>query len=301
MWFRNITFFRFSGTYSLTFETLIGELKRYTFEPCPIYQLSATGWVPPLGRGTDSLAHAVADRLLFCLRTEEKLLPASVLNQMVTERIAVIEDKQQRQVGRREKQKLRDQLLDELLPNALIRFRQNYAYLDIPGGWLVVDSANSQMVEKVTGFLRKTLGTLLITPIKVNQSTSLVMTNWLSQGRSPQGLSFGDRCELRGIGANSSVVTCQSQDLTSDEVRVHIESGKKVTKLGLVWNERIAFVLDETFVIRRMQFLNLVKESLGDCYNDSKNAICEAEYSIMIGELAILLPRLLELFGGEAI
>ncbi len=298
MWFRNITFFRFLGTYSLTFETLISKLNKYTFEPCLVYQLSTTGWVPPLGRKTVNLAHTVADRLLFCLRTEEKLLPANVLNQMVTERISAIEDKQQRQVGRREKQKLRDQLLDELLPNALIRFRQNYAYLDIPGGWLVVDSANSQIVERVTGFLRKTLDTLLITPLKVNQSTSSVMTHWLSQGRPPQGLSFGDRCELRG---DSGLVTCQSQDLTSDEVRVHIESGKQVTRLGLVWNERIAFVLDETFVIRRTQFLNLVRESLGNCYSDSKNAICESEYSIMTGELAILLPRLLELFGGEEV
>ncbi|MDS4068924.1 MAG: recombination-associated protein RdgC, partial [Candidatus Competibacter sp.] len=59
------------------------------------------------------------------------------------------------------------------------------------------------------------------------------------------------------------------------------------------------FVLDEALVIRRLQFRDVVRESLQDAA-DSPEALFDAEFALMAGELALLLPRLLELFGGEA-
>ncbi|MBK8181820.1 MAG: recombination-associated protein RdgC [Candidatus Competibacteraceae bacterium] len=300
MWFKNLTLFRFSEPFSPTPETLAEQLPPYAFQPCSSYQPLATGWAPPLGRKAVELVHTVASRSLVCLRTEEKLLPAGVLNQMVAERIAVIEDQQRRPVRRREKQDLRDQLVEELLPRALIRGRRNYAYLDTVGGWLVVDSANRHGVEAVTGLLRRTLGTLPITPPKVKQSVAAAMTAWLAEGRSPLDFAFGDSCELREPGEDGGVVRCRGQDLTGDEIRGHLAAGKQLTQLGLIWNGRIAFVLDEELVIRRLQFLDVIRESLDDSVTDSPEAVFDAQYALMSGELALLLPRLLELFGGEA-
>ena len=88
--------------------------------------------------------------------------------------------------------------------------------------------------------------------------------------------------------------------MTSEEIRGHLEAGKQVTQLGLIWNERVAFVLDEALVIRRLRFLDVVRESLRDSRTDSLEAVLDAEFALMTGELALLLPRLLDLFGGEA-
>ncbi|MBL8249142.1 MAG: recombination-associated protein RdgC, partial [Candidatus Competibacter sp.] len=105
---------------------------------------------------------------------------------------------------------------------------------------------------------------------------------------------------LREDEAAGGVVRCRGQDLTGAEIRSHLHAGKQVTRLGLSWDERVAFVLDETLVIRRLQFFDVVRESLRDTATDSVEAVFDAEFALMTGELAVWLPRLLELFGGEA-
>ena len=300
MWFRNLTLFRLVEPISPVFETLAERLEQHAFQPCPSHQPSAAGCVPPLGRKAVDLVHTVAGKSLLCLRIEEKVLPASVLNQVVAERIARIEDQQRRPVRRREKQELRDQLLQELLPRALTRSRHGYAYMDPAGGWLVVDSVSPRGVEEITGFLRKTLDTLPIAPPKVKRSVAAVMTAWLAECRAPVDFGLGDSCELREAGESGGVVRCRGQDLTGDEIGAHLAAGKQVTQLGLNWGGRVAFVLDETLVVRRLQFLDVVRESLRDSAADSPEAVFDAEFALMTGELALLLPRLLELFGGEA-
>ncbi len=300
MWFKNLTLFRLVEPFSLMVGTLATRLEQRAFQPCLGQQPSAAGWVPPLGRKALDLVHPVAGRLLLCLRTEEKVLPTSVLNQAVAERAAVIEDQQRRLVRRKEKQEIRDQLLQELLPRALTRSRYGYAYLDTVDGWLVVDSASPRGVEEITGALRKTLESLPIAPLKVRQSPAAVMTAWLIEGRMPAEFALGDSCELRAAAEDGGVVRCQGQDLTGEEIGGHLTAGKQVTRLGLNWSGRLAFVLDEALVVRRLQFLDVVRESLRDTATDSPEAVADAEFALMTGELALLLPRLLELFGGEA-
>ncbi len=300
MWFKNLTLLRLAEPFPFTAETLATRLEQYAFQPCPNHQPSTAGWTPPLGRRATDLVHVVNGRLLLCLRTEEKLLPATAVNQAVDERIAAIEDQQQRPVRRREKQELRDQLVQELLPRALSRNRQGYAYLDPATGWLVVDSASPRRVEEITGMLRKTLDTLSVAPLRVQQPPMMVMTAWLAAGGAPTEFALGDVCELRENDEAGGIVRCRGQDLTGDEIRGHLYAGKQVTRLGLSWDERVAFILDETLVIRRLQFLDVVRESLQDTATDSPEAVFDAEFALMSGELAIWLPRLLELFGGEA-
>jgi recombination associated protein RdgC len=88
--------------------------------------------------------------------------------------------------------------------------------------------------------------------------------------------------------------------LTGDEIRAHLAAGKQVTQLGLIWNDRLAFVLDEALVVRRLQFLDVVRESLQDNALGSLEAVFDAEFALMTGELTLLLPQLVALFGGEA-
>lgn len=298
MWFKNLTLFRFSEPFSINLETLAARLEQHIFQPCPSYQSSAAGWVAPLGRKATDLVHAVAGRWLVCLQVEEKLLPAGVLNQMVAERAAVIEDQQGRPVRRREKQELRERLIEQLLPSALIATRRCYAYLDLAGGWLVIDSASPRRVEEMTGFLRKSLTSLPIMAPKAHQAAA-EMTRWLTEGRPPSGFEFGDSCELRAPEEAGGVVRCRRQDLTGEEMRAHLLAGKQVTRLGLCWNQRMSFMLDEALVVRRLHFLDVVRELLSDNDPDSAEAVFDAEYALMTGELALLLPALLTLFGSE--
>ncbi|MFO1425014.1 MAG: recombination-associated protein RdgC [Candidatus Competibacteraceae bacterium] len=148
--------------------------------------------------------------------------------------------------------------------------------------------------------LRKTLDAFPVAPLRVAWSPAAIMTGWLAEGGAPAEFALGDAYELREAGDGGGIVRCRGQDLTSDELRGHLRAGKQVTRLGLSWDGRVAFVLDEGLVVRRLQFLDVVRESLRDTVADSPEAVFDAEFALMTGELALLLPRLLELFGGEA-
>ena len=299
MWFKNLTLFQLIEPLPLNAESLAACLDRRAFQPCPSFQSRAAGWTPPLGRKARDRLHTVAGRWLMCLRTEEKLLPPIVVNQALAERIALIEDEQRRPIRRRERLELRDQLVQELLPRALTRSRLGYAYLDTASGWLIVDSASPRGVEEITGALREAVESLPIAPPRIQQSVSATMTAWLIAGQAPGEFMLGDSCELREGGEDGGVVRCRGQDLTGDEIRAHLAAGKQVTQLGLIWNNRLAFVLDEALVVRRLQFLDVVRESLQDDTTNSPAAVFDAEFALMTGELALLLPRLLKLFGSE--
>ncbi len=300
MWFKNLTLLRLAEPFSLTAEALAARLEQHAFQPCSSHQPSAAGWTPPLGRKAVDLIHGVGGLLLICLRTEEKVLPATVVNQTLAERVALIEDQRGERVRRREKRELRDRIMEDLLPRALTRGRLGYAYLDPAAGWLVVDSASSRGVDEIAGALRKTLGAFSVAPLRVAWSPVAIMTAWLAEGGAPAGFALGDVCELREGDDGGGIVRCRGQDLTGDELRGHLRAGKQVTRVSLSWDERIAFVLDEAMVVRRLQFLDVVRESLRDTVADSPEAVFDAEFALMAGELALLLPRLLELFGGEA-
>ena len=53
-------------------------------------------------------------------------------------------------------------------------------------------------------------------------------------------------------------------------------------------------------MVRRLQFLDVLRESLREVEADSAEAVFDAEFALMSGELRRLLPRLLTLFGGMA-
>ncbi|PIE83208.1 MAG: recombination-associated protein RdgC [Candidatus Contendobacter odensis] len=300
MLFNNLTLFQLSEPWSLTAEALATRLESCAFQPCPGYQFSSSGWVPPLGRGAVDLVHAAMVCMLVCLRTEEKVLPPVVINQIMAERIAVLEEQQQGPVRRRARQELREQIIQELLPRALNRSRDSFAYIDPLNQWVVVNSASPRAVEEITAAIRKAVGTLPIVPVQAQRSPAAVMTAWLAEGSAPQGFAFGDMCELHETGEGGGVVRCRGQDLRGDELQGHLRAGKQVVRLGLIWDDRLAFVLDESLVIRHLRFLDVVQESLKTVDTDSAAAIFDAEFALMSGELARLIPRLLGIFGGQA-
>ncbi len=300
MWFKNLTLFRFAEPFAVTAGELAEKLGHAVFYPCASQEMVSLGWVPPLGPKAKDLVHAVNGCSLLCLQVEEKVLPAAVLREAIAAKVTSIQEQQMRTVRRHEKDAIRDEIMQDLLPRAFSRCRQSHAYIDPRGGWLVVNSASRRTVEELTGLLRKTVGSLPIMPLSVASAPASVMTGWLAQGELAAGFELGDECELRDAGEAGGIVRCKGQDLAGEEIRGHLQAGKQVTRLALSWDDRIAFVLGEDLSIRRLRFLDLVREQLDDTSAETEEAQRDAEFTLMSGELALFLHRLLEVFGGEA-
>ena len=147
MWFKNLSLLRFTEPFTLTASDLEQRLAAGRFQPCGRLEPMSYGWQPPLGKDDFPLVHATNGYLMICAMKEEKILPSSVVNEMVTERVAEVESRKGVPVRKKEREEIRDQVVQELLPRAFSHSRRVFAYLDPKGGWLVVDSASAKKTE----------------------------------------------------------------------------------------------------------------------------------------------------------
>jgi recombination associated protein RdgC len=299
MWFKNLTLFRFTEPFTLSSAEVEQKLETLRFRPCGSHDESSFGWTSPLGRSSEQLVHSSNGFIMVCGKKEEKVLPASVINELVLEKIADVETEQARKLSKKERTEIKDELIFELLPRAFSFSRHSYAYIDPKGGWVVVDSSSSKKAEDLLSSLRKCLGSLPVVPVNTIENPILTMTEWLINNQTPTGISIEDECELRSPEEEGGIVRCKKHDLALPEIKNHLETGKQVIKLALNWEDRLSFVLDEHLSIKRLKFLELIQEQVTDTNAETEIEHFDVDFSIMTAEFANFLPRLLELFGGE--
>lgn len=299
MWFKNLCPYRLMEPFNLSPEALEERLARDAFRSCERLEMTSRGWMPPLGQEGVQLVHAASGYLMLCLREESKMLPAAVIKEALVERVREIERRESRKVRKREKDMLRDEIVHDLLPRAFSRTRDTYGYIDTANGWLVVDSGNWRMAETFTEQLRASLGTLPLSPPQTAEDPQSVMTRWLAQNRLPGDVELGDEVSLEDPRAKGCEARCKRQDLFANEVKAHIESGKRVRRLALTWGEHLSCVLEADLAVKRLRFLDMVTEQSEATEAESDAQRFDTDFTIMTLELAQFLPRLVALFGGE--
>jgi len=297
MWFRNIQLYRLTESFDLDAEALNKALNEKSFKPCGGLDTHSLGWAPPLGKHSELLVHAANGRLMICLRREDRLLPAAVIREALAEKVEQIEAAEARPVGRKEKTRLKDEIVIDLLPRAFTRSHHLYAYIDPKAGWVVIDSATPKKAEEMLSVLRETLGSLKVVPLAVNNAPAMSMTRWV-EGTLPANFVAGDECELKEPVENGAVIRARKVDLAGDEVQTHLDAGKQVTKLAVEWNERIGCLLCDDLSIKRLRFLDLVMEEAAEVDADDAAARFDADFTLMAMELGHFFPALIEALGG---
>lgn len=297
MFFRNLTFFRLPPGLDVAVDELEARLDGQRLRACGPLELATRGFVSPFGRESEVLAHRQGACALVAVGVEERLLPAVVVNEALAARIAEVRAREDRRIGGRERRRLKEEVVNDLLPRAFVRPARRAAYLDFERGWLVIDTASRKAAEDVVTELREAFGSFPALPPAPEESPRALLTAWLAEGSLPPGLALGEECELRDPAAAGAVVRCRRQELESDEMREHLKAGKQVFQLGLVFEDRIAFVLGEDLVVRKLRFLDVVHEELGEDARESAAAELDATFALMTLELGNLLARMEQWFG----
>ncbi|MRD73984.1 recombination-associated protein RdgC [Rhodocyclus tenuis] len=296
MWFKNLQIFRLSTDAPLSAAVVAEQLAQRPLNACSALDAQSFGFTPPRDGG--DLVHVVNGQWLLALGVEQKLLPGSVVTQFAKDRAREIAENEGRKVGRKEMRELKERITEELLPRAFVRRRTTFAWIDPKNGWLVVDASAPAKAEEFLEALHKTLEALPVKPLRLARSPVAAMTGWVAGNEAPAGFSIDQDLELRS--PEKATVRYARHSLDGDEIRAHIANGKTVTRLGMTWNDRISFQFGESGAIKRLAFLDVLKdENETDAANDDERF--DLDFALMSGELARLLDDVIEAVGGEVV
>ena len=295
MWFKNAFIYRLASQNSITPDVLNEKLASRPLLPCSGLDKQSRGWVPC---HSEKLVHSVNKQILFALGVEQKLLPTTIINRFAKERAAEIEAQQGYKVGRKEMKELKESITEELLPRAFSLQRTTYAWLDIVNGYLVIDAASSARVEELLELMNKSLDNLPFKQLHTAISPVAAMTDWLAGNNAPAGFTIDRELELRATGESKATIRYANHELEGEEILKHIAAGKRVTRLGLTWNDRISFVLTEQMQIKRIEFLDIIKNESTEMAENA-DELFELDFTLMKGELAKMLADLTNALGDE--
>lgn len=302
MWFKNLLTYRLTQEVPFEPEALEAALASKPARPCASQELTTYGFVAPFGKGEDSpLVHVSGEYLLIAARKEERILPSSVVNDAVKEKVEEIETEQMRKVYKKERDQIKDEIIQAFLPRAFIRRSMIFAAIAPRLGVILVNSASAKRAEDLLSTLREVMGSLPVRPATVKIAPVATMTEWVKSQEAAEGFYVLDECELRDTAEDGGIVRCKRQDLTGEEIQLHLSTGKVVTQLALAWQDKLSFILDDKMVIKRLKFEELLQEQAEQDGGDEAAQQFDASFQLMMMTFAEFLPVLFEALGGEEI
>ena len=302
MWFRNLLVYRLTQDVAFEAEALASALAEKPARPCASQELTTYGFVAPFGKGADApLVHASQGFLLIAARKEERILPGSVVRDAVKEKVDEIEAEQMRKVYKKERDQIKDEIVQAFLPRAFIRRGTTFAAIAPAQGLILVDASSPKRAEDLLSTLREAIGSLPVRPLSVKIAPTATLTEWLKTQQAAADFHVLDECELRDTHEDGGVVRCKRQDLASDEIQLHLSAGKLVTQLSLAWQDKLSFVLDDKLVIKRLRFEDLLQEQAEQDGGEDALGQQDASFTLMMLTFVEFLPALFEALGGEEI
>jgi recombination associated protein RdgC len=302
MWFRNLLVYRLTQDLPFDAQALETALAAKPARPCASQELSTYGFIAPFGKGEDApLVHVSQDFMLIAARKEDRILPGSVVRDALKEKVDEIEAEQMRKVYKKERDQIKDEIIQAFLPRAFIRRSATFAAIAPKLGLILVNAASPKRAEDLLSTLREAIGSLPVRPLTVKVAPTATMTEWVKTQQAAEHFTVLDECELRDTQEDGGIVRCKRQDLTSEEIQLHLSAGKQVTQLSLAWQDKLSFVLDDKTIIKRLRFEDLLQDQAEQDGGDDALGQQDASFTLMMLTFVEFLPQLFEALGGEEI
>ena len=293
MWYKNAIIYLLPDGWQLE-AGFAEKLEQAAFTPCMGLDWFSEGFAPPTPFSSDFVFTANSNRV--CLKHEEKVLPSATVRDLVNGKVAEIKEAEARNVWYEEKQQLKEQITDDLLPRALTQSRRTEAIFDTERGYLLVNEASDKRAEQILIKLREALGGLKVAMPYTRESPSSLMTEWLLSGAAEGGFELGFNVLMQGVGDVVPKVKISKKDLTHPEVIQHAKNGMKVVELELEWREQISFTLTQNFALKRIRFSDVLQEEAEQ--GDDTASLMFSSQIIMVEALGEMLDELANLLGG---
>ena len=283
MFFTNLFMYRFPITHSL--DDLDDSFAKCALKPVGPMEMVSTGFVPPYGGEIEDMTCRIGNCIWFSVGQEKRLLPGSVVNGELAKKLATIEKNEGRKPGGKTRKRIKDEIVHDLLPKSFVQPHRTNAFIDTAAGVIYVDTSSRKVAETVISQIRLAVGSFPALPLNAEIAPRSILTGWVAGEELPDGISLGDECELQDPVDQGALVRCKRQELESDEISGHLETGKQVTRLALTLDDHVSFVIGEDLVVRKFKLLDGAVDQM-DTDIESVRAELDARFALMSAEVA---------------
>lgn len=293
MLFKNVQFFQ--ATADLKF--FLSGLNQRLFEWCsvPLHSMESyrTGWTHPF-EGAQGLFYCANNVLFLRLEVAEKKIPAKVLNQALKERVADIESRDNKKVGRKEKLSLKEELIAEMIPKTPVQRDYVSGYVDLSRGVIGVGTQKPSAAELWLDTLRQTMGSLPVVPLDVKANISGRMYSWLKDESVPAQIDSDITSgRLRSDLTEGRCADFKSVDLVGN---VCLSDFSDVEYLGVDFDGRLEFRLCNDLAVKSIKYCDDLLEEAGESYGSELPA---DRFDVDLFLMVVEFRKLLDFFGKE--
>ena len=293
--FKNVRFYRLTGTWPESEQELAEALSTASFKPCGPLTEKVSGWEPPSADPTGPFGRRVDGADLLQLRSQSRLLPAAAVNEALEARIEEYRERMGQEPGRREKRRLKELTRDSLMPKTLLRSERTKGFLFLSEKIFGIDASTPAKAERFLEHLRAPLGSVDTTDLTFKRSLGELLTR-IFLGDAPSGINLGRECRMQDPSDSRSRVHWIDMDLTGRNIRKHVRDGMKLTHLAIEVGNVMSCVIDENGALSKLRLLGMDAEK--EIEDKDPQARLDAEFVLLTGTLRQLVDVLARSLGG---
>lgn len=248
------------GFEKIALDEFRGLIEAHPLRKCGEHDLETLGFVPVFGEG-GALVEEVNGAYFIKLGIEEKKISRKVIKTGV-ERYA---EKHEIDISQRARYKeIEELVLDRLISTTYPERRNISACIDWESRLLIVDASSEKNASTITAVLRRALSSLPIQGYAPQVDMPTVMTHWVDKGLPNNAFSFLDEIELEELSKEEGGKTKITGVIVdaSPEVWKLISEMWDVTRLGLVFQDEVSFIVDKNFQVKRLKYLDRFSDQL---------------------------------------
>lgn len=295
MWFKNLKMYTLTQELSIAEDDLRDALNGHLYRPCGGQDMATLGFAPPFPDCSD-IFHKANGIIWIALKQEKRILPTSVVNDILEEKVAAIEFETGAPVGKKAKADLKNEIIHQLMPRTFTKRNFIHGFISVKDRLVVVDTAADGVAETFLAMVRKAVGSLPVVPL-ARRSLSPVLTDWLTSGTYPEQIALQEEADLESTDDTKSKIAFKKHDLESEEVQQHLNAGKVVSSLSVCFSEACNFVLTDDCTIKRLKFSDRIKEESDDIPKNEIAARMDAEFALSTAEIVNLVSFLRDVFS----
>lgn len=297
-WFTSISAFKIKEEINLSEKEILEKLKENKIIECDKFSLETIGWDLVLPeQDEESYLVKISGAFFVNLKKETKLIPSSVVKAETEKEINARFKKTGEKLSKAEKRDIKEGILAKMKSQAFVKPSNTFGYIDIKNNKIIVGTSSPKVAEEFLSLLRKSFGTLSVEILNPEYNLSEKLTSVLLNIDKFPKFKLSSDCKLKDLGDNSTI-TAKDEDLSSNEIKEHILSGKQVDTLSLIWENRILFKVNSKFKIQSIKPLEIIKEQMTDDLGDSlddERELFIADKMIMIEDFNEMLDDLISM------